>query len=105
MTKIRVLCLREGDSNTKSFHRMANSNRRNNMANSNRRNNMANSNRRNNSIDNLNIDGVLTSDQEVIEDDIAWFYKSLYLEDKLHCPHLDVLNFSRISKDKAGWLE
>ena len=68
MTKIRVLCLREGDSNTKSFHRMANSNRRNNMA---------NSNRRNNSIDNLNIDGVLTSDQEVIDDGIAWFYKSL----------------------------
>ena len=59
MTKIRVLCLREGDSNTKSFHRMANSNRRNN------------------SIDNLNIDGVLTSDQEVIDDGIAWFYKSL----------------------------
>ena len=87
MTKIRVLCLREGDSNTKSFHRMANSNRRNN------------------SIDNLNIDGVLTSDQEVIDDGIAWFYKSLYLEDKLHRPHLDVLNFSSISEDKAGWLE
>ena len=105
MTKIRVLCLREGDSNTKSFHRMANSNRRNNMANSNRRNNMANSNRRNNSIDNLNIDGVLTSDQEVIDDGIAWFYKSLYSEDKLHRPHLDVLNFSSIFEDKAGWLE
>ena len=96
MTKIRVLCLREGDSNTKSFHRMANSNRRNYMA---------NSNRRNNSIDNLNIDGVLTSDQEVIDDGIAWFYKSLYSEDKLHRPHLDVLNFSSIFEDKAGWLE
>ena len=96
MTKIRVLCLREGDSNTKSFHRMANSYRRNNMA---------NSNRRNNSIDNLNIDGVLTSDQEVIDDGIAWFYKSLYSEDKLHRPHLDVLNFSSIFEDKAGWLE
>ena len=96
MTKIRVLCLREGDSNTKSFHRMANSNRRNNMA---------NSNRRNNSIDNLNIDGVLTSDQKVIDDGIAWFYKSLYSEDKLHRPHLDVLNFSSIFEDKAGWLE
>ena len=96
MTKIRVLCLREGDSNTKSFHRMANSNRRNNMA---------TSNRRNNSIDNLNIDGVLTSDQEVIDDGIAWFYKSLYSEDKLHRPHLDVLNFSSIFEDKAGWLE
>ena len=66
---------------------------------------MANSNRRTNSIGSLNIDGVLTSDQEVIEDGIVWFYKSLYSEDKLHCPHPNVLNFSKISKDKAGWLE
>ena len=27
------------------------------------------------------------------------------MEDKLHRPHPDVLNFSEISKDKAGWLE
>ena len=66
---------------------------------------MANSNRRNNNIDSLNIDGVLTLDQEVIEEGIVWFYKSLYSEDKPHSPHLDVLNFSRISEDKAGWLE
>ena len=66
---------------------------------------MANSNRGNNSIGSLKIEGVLTSDQEVIDDGIAWFYKSLYSEDKLHRPHLDVLNFSSIFEDKAGWLE
>ena len=27
------------------------------------------------------------------------------MEDKHICPHLDELNFSRISGDKAGWLE
>ena len=65
---------------------------------------MANSNRSNN-IGNLNIDGVLTSNQEVIEEGIVRIYKSLYSEDKHICPHPDVLNFSRISEDKAGWLE
>ena len=44
-------------------------------------NQMANSNRRNNNIGSLNIDGVLTLDQEAIEEGIVWFYKSLYSED------------------------
>ena len=83
----RVLCLKEGDSNSKCFHRMANSNRRNN------------------SIGSLNIDGVLISSQEVIEEGITRFYKNLYLEDKLHHPHPNVLNFSTISEAKASWLE
>ena len=66
---------------------------------------LANSYRKSNGIDNLNIGGVLTSDQEVIEEGIVRFYKRLYSEDKHIRPHLDVLNFSRISEDKAGWLE
>ena len=65
---------------------------------------MANSNRSDN-IGSLNIGGVLTSDQEVIEEGTVQFYKSLYLEDKHIRPHLDVLNFLRIFQDKAGWLE
>ena len=66
---------------------------------------MAISNRRNNTIGHLKIDGVLTSNQEVIEDGILLFYKNLYTKDKTHLPHLDVLNFSKITRDKAGWLE
>ena len=66
---------------------------------------MANSNRRNNNIGSLIFGGVLTSDQEVIEEGIVQFYKSLYLEDKHICPHSDVLNFSKIFEEKANWLE
>ena len=73
-----MLCLREGDNNTKFFL-----------------------------IEEITILVVsilmeLTIDQEVIEEGIVWFYKSLYLEDKLICPHLDVWNFSRIFEDKGG---
>ena len=45
-----MLYLKEGDSNTKFFHQMANSQRRNNA------------------ITNLKVDGVLTSDKKSIED-------------------------------------
>ena len=84
--KSRVLWLREGDNNTKFLHQMANPNR-------------------SNTIGSLNIDGVLTSDPEVIEKGIVRFNKSLYLEDKHIRPHLNVLIFSRIFEDKASWLE
>ena len=47
-----MLWLREGDSNMKIFHWMANSNRRNN------------------NIGGLNIDGVMTLDREVIEEGV-----------------------------------
>ena len=50
---------------------------------------MANSNRGNNSIGSLRIEGVLTSDQEVIDNGIIKFDKNLYMEDRVHSPHLD----------------
>ena len=60
--KSRVLFLKEGDSNTRFFHRMANSNRRNNC------------------IDNLMIEGALSSNQDRISDHIVQFYMNLYSE-------------------------
>ena len=54
--KSRVLCIREGDRNTKFFHRVANSHRRVN------------------SIDSLMVDGVLSSDPEDIAECISRFY-------------------------------
>ena len=56
--KSRVLYLKVGDSNTRFFHRMANS--------------------RNNSIENLMIDGALTSNHDRIADHIEQFYMNLY---------------------------
>jgi len=58
--KSRVLYLKEEDSNTRFFHRMANSNRRYNY------------------IENLMFVGVLTSNQDMISDCITQFYMNLY---------------------------
>ena len=57
--KSRVLYLKEGDSNTRFFHRMANFNRRNNC------------------IENLVIDGALSSNQDRIANHIEQFYMNI----------------------------
>ena len=85
--KSRVLFLKEGDSNTRFFHRMANSNRRNNC------------------IDNLMIEGALSSNQDRISDHIVQFYMNLYSEQQEQHPFQDVLDFPRISGDNVDWLE
>ena len=84
--KSRMLYLKEGDSDTKFFDQMANLHRRNTA------------------ITNLKADGVLTSNKKSIEDCIIQFYKNLFTEHKIYRPHPDVLNFPKISDDKAGWL-
>ena len=55
--KSKILFLKEGDSNTRFFHRMANSNRRNN------------------GIDSLMIDGALSTNQDRIVDHVEQFFK------------------------------
>ena len=82
-----MLFLKEGDSNTRFFHRMANSNRRNNC------------------IKNLMIDGALSSNQDRIAGHIEHFYMSLYSEQQVQRPFPDVLDFPRISRDNVIWLE
>ena len=83
--KSRVLHLRVGDTNTKFFHRMANSNRRNN------------------SIESLMFDGILFSNQGMIADCITQFFVNLYSEQQVDQLLLEVLVFPRKSDDNANW--
>jgi hypothetical protein len=85
--KSRALWLQEGDKNSKFFHRLANSHRNAN------------------SIAKLNIDGILSSNQDDIRDHIASFYEHLYMETGYSRPLLDGMQFSAISDEDAEWLE
>ena len=85
--KSRALWLREGDKNTKFFHRLANSNRRYN------------------SISTLSINGELSTDSDVISEFITQFYQHLFEEEDCDRPLLDGLDFSMITKADALWLE
>ena len=82
-----LLFLKEGDSNTRFFHRMANSNRRNNC------------------IENLMIDGAVTTNHDRIVDHVEQFFMNLYSEQQVQHPFPDVLDFPRISGDTVDWLE
>ena len=85
--KSRVLCVREGDKNTKIFHRIANSHKKVN------------------SIDRLMVDGVLSSDLAAIADCISQFYRQLYFKDVAHRPVLNDVDFSSISVEDSSWLD
>uniref|UniRef100_A0A2N9IH31 Reverse transcriptase domain-containing protein n=1 Tax=Fagus sylvatica TaxID=28930 RepID=A0A2N9IH31_FAGSY len=85
--KSRVKWLKEGDKNTKYFHTVANSHRRHNF------------------IRQLSINGVLSTNQDVIRAEISGFYQHLYIEDITCRPFLDGLPFSSISSEEASWLE
>ena len=85
--KSRALWLREGDKNTKFFHRVANSNRRNNT------------------IGKLCVDGELTEDHEAIKVHIVNFYQSLYKESGVPRPLLYGLEFISLETEDVQWLE
>uniref|UniRef100_A0A2N9HVH9 Elongation factor P C-terminal domain-containing protein n=1 Tax=Fagus sylvatica TaxID=28930 RepID=A0A2N9HVH9_FAGSY len=85
--KSRALWLREGDKNTKFFHRLANSNRRYN------------------SISSLSINGVMSTDPDAISESITNFYSHLFEEEESDRPLLDGLDFSMIPAEDAIWLE
>jgi hypothetical protein len=85
--KSRATWLKEGDKNTKFFH------------------SVANSNRRNNTIRQLYIDGELSSNQEAIKNQISKFYQSLYTEGTGYRPKLDCLDFTPIKPEEVAWLE
>ncbi|KAK4607051.1 hypothetical protein RGQ29_001035 [Quercus rubra] len=85
--KSRALFLKEGDRNTKFFHRIANSHRRSNT------------------IDRLMVVGELSTDQGIIEGCITQFFRQLYSEKVVHRPILDEVAFSSISEEDATWLD
>ena len=85
--KFRALWLQEGDKNSKFFHRLANSHQNAN------------------SIAKLNIDGILSSNQDDITDHIASFYEHLYMETGYSRPLVDGMQFFTIFDKDAAWLE
>ena len=58
--KSRILCIKEGDNNTKLFHKMANSHRRSNH------------------LSFLEVDGVIYKDEAEVAVQVVQFYKTLY---------------------------
>ena len=62
--KSRVLWLKEGDNNTKFFHKIANSNRRHNL------------------MEKLEVDGIIYLEDSIIRDKAVQFYETLYMETK-----------------------
>jgi hypothetical protein len=83
----RATWLREGDKNTKFFHRVANSNRRFN------------------SIDHLVVNGVVTTDQSEIGTGLVNFYKGLFSDDEVRRPLLDGVVFSTIDESDRDMLD
>jgi hypothetical protein len=81
-----VLWLKEGDRNTKFFHRMANSHRRNNF------------------IGCLNVEGTVTSDPKEVEEGIIWYYRQLYCESTEWRPTLTGLHFKALDSEEANSL-
>ena len=85
--KSRMLCIKEGDNNTKFFHKMANSRRRYNH------------------ISMLEVDGVIYEDESEMANQIVQFYKNLYKESKEWWPFVEGLEFDQIEGLERDWLE
>jgi hypothetical protein len=85
--KSRALWLKEGDNNTKFFHRVANSHRRYNHVGA------------------LRINGAMSSDPVEIKEIIVKYYDKLYTEQSTWRPRVDGLSFSSIDVEERLWLE
>ena len=86
-TKSQILFVKEGDNNTRFFHRVANSHRRTNH------------------IRGIEVDGVLYEDEEEMRSRVVNFYQRLYSESVSWRPSMDGLEFARIEEDERLELE
>ena len=73
-----MLCIKEGDNNTKFFHKMANSRRRYNH------------------ISMLEVDGIIYEDDSEMTDQVVQFYKNLYKDTEEWRPFVEGLEFDQI---------
>ena len=85
--KSRVLWLKEGDNNTKYFHKMANSNRRRNY------------------MKKVEVDGIVHENVVDIRDNVVAFYESLYQEKEAWRPSAEGLDFVSIGAEDGAHLE
>ena len=85
--KSRVLWLKEGDNNTKFFHQMANSHRRNNY------------------MERVEVDGTVYEVESEVKQKVVQFYTSLYQEQESWRPTVDGLEFDMISEEEQALLE
>ena len=73
-----MLCIKEGDNNTKIFHKMANSQTRHNH------------------ISMLEVNGVIYENESEMADQAVQFYKKLYTETEEWRPFVEGLEFDQI---------
>jgi hypothetical protein len=85
--KSRALWLKEGDRNTRFFHKVANSHRRYNR------------------VEVLSINGVLSDDPNEVKDHVVQFYQNLYSERNTWRPKMDNQDFLSIDEEDKNWLE
>jgi len=85
--KSRTSWRKEGDNNTKFFHRVANSHRRYNH------------------VESLRINGAMSNNSLEIKEHIVHYYNKLYTEQSTWRPRVDGLSFSSIYAKEGNWLE
>ena len=79
--------MKEGDNDTRFFHRLANSHRNANL------------------IKRIEVDGVLYEDEADVCSQLVLFYQGLYKEIEAWCPTMDRLDFACIEEEERLSLE
>ena len=85
--KSKALFIKEGDNNTRFFHRLVNSHRRTNQ------------------IRGVEVEGILYKDESEITNQVVDFYKKLYQEPESWRPTVDGLDFACLDEAKRYSLE